>query len=225
MNLCRMCLSCLTFFILISILLLCWSSPLSGVKIHRKLLPQWDFFTHLSLIRDLNVHWRRTPQGNWLHFTTYKQILSQIKLLTCTSLSSAGSDGAQADRVTLKLLHRRPAIMVLMNGWTSGYWSPFRVWCIECLGVGGGCEAAKLFCIYKLRSECSWGLGKVLGDLGHQSDRVKSTVKLLSKSYIVMRSKSLLSPPQTRRVMGEMVNTVHSVLIAVYLIILCFFVS
>lgn len=30
-------------FILISILLLCLSSPLTDVKIHRKLLPQWDF--------------------------------------------------------------------------------------------------------------------------------------------------------------------------------------
>lgn len=43
MNSCRMCLSCLTLFILISILLLCWSSPLTSVKIHRKLWPQWDF--------------------------------------------------------------------------------------------------------------------------------------------------------------------------------------
>lgn len=42
-NLCRMCLSCLTLFILISVLLLFQSSPLTGVKTHRKLLPQWDF--------------------------------------------------------------------------------------------------------------------------------------------------------------------------------------
>lgn len=42
-NLSRMCLSCLTLFILISILLLCGSCPLGSVKIHRKLLPQWDF--------------------------------------------------------------------------------------------------------------------------------------------------------------------------------------
>lgn len=25
-------------------------------------------FTHLLLIRDLNVHWRRSPRGNWLRF-------------------------------------------------------------------------------------------------------------------------------------------------------------
>jgi len=42
-NFYRMCLSCLALFILISILLLCWSCPLTSVKIHRKHLPQWDF--------------------------------------------------------------------------------------------------------------------------------------------------------------------------------------
>lgn len=46
--------------------------------------------------------------------------------LTCTSVSSAGSDGAQADFVMLKVVHRRTAVMVLMNGWTSVDWSPFK---------------------------------------------------------------------------------------------------
>lgn len=59
-------------------------------------------------------------------------------------------------------------------------------------------------------------MGKVSGDLGHQSDGVKPAVKLLSEFCIVMRSKSPLSPPQTCGTMGELVNTVHSVRIAVY---------
>lgn len=54
MNFCRMCLSCLGFFLHISILLLFWSSPLTRVKMHRKRLSQWGF-TELSLIRDLNI--------------------------------------------------------------------------------------------------------------------------------------------------------------------------
>lgn len=48
-NLCRMCLSCLTLFILISVLLLFQSSLLTGVKTHRKLLPQWDSHIFRSL--------------------------------------------------------------------------------------------------------------------------------------------------------------------------------
>lgn len=154
MNWCRMCLSCPTLFILISILLLCSSSPLTSVKIHRKLLPQWDFSHIFLLIRDLNVHWRRTPPGEQ---TACKQTLSQIRLLTCTSLGSAGSDGAQGDCVTLKLLHRRPAIIVLMNGWTSGYWSPFRLWCMECLVVGVGTWGSKA--VLYLQAEVWVGLG------------------------------------------------------------------
>lgn len=42
----RICLSFLVQFILISVLLLCLSSPLTDVKMHRKLLP-WPDFSHI----------------------------------------------------------------------------------------------------------------------------------------------------------------------------------
>ncbi len=168
MNFCRMCLSCLALFILTSILLLCWSSSLTSVKIHRKLLPQWDFshiFGSLGIWKfmgGLPIMWE-----NWLLFATHKQTLSQIKLLSCTSLSSAGSDRAQADlhSATLKLLHGRPAIVVW---WMDGY---------QPVGLHSGSdvwsawyrEAAKLFCIYKSRFEVwleVWG--RLLSGLGRK---------------------------------------------------------
>lgn len=43
-------------------------------------------------------------------------------------------------------------------------------------GRGRLMEAAKLVCIYKLRSECGRFGGKPFVDLGHLSDRVKTAV-------------------------------------------------
>lgn len=145
-------------------------------------------FTHLWLIRDLNVHWRRIPEGNSLYSTIYKQTLSQIRLLTCTSLSSAGSDRAQAGLhcATLKLLHGRPAIMLLMNGWTSGYWTPLRLWCMGCLVLGGWHEAAKLFHIYKPRFECGWEVWGRLLVVRVIGLKLQSAIMLLSKSFSIL---------------------------------------
>lgn len=109
--------------------------------------------------------------GRRLKRFTYKQTLSRIRLPSCTSLSSSDSDGAQTSLggATLRLSHGRRAVMLLMNGWTSGRWPPFR--CMECLVLGGWREVAKLFRIYKLRSECGWEVrGKAFGGSGHQSD-------------------------------------------------------
>ena len=152
------------------------SSPLTSAKIHRKLLPQWDFFTHLLLIRDLNAHWRRTPPGSWLYFTTHKQTLSQIRLLTCASLGSTWQQ-AGLRCAALKRLHGRPAIAVLMNGWTSGYWPPLRLWCMECLVLGRLTWGWKA--VLYLRVEVwAWlgGSGRAFGGLERHSDRVKTAV-------------------------------------------------
>lgn len=108
-------------------------------------------FTHLSLIS--------ASTGVQLSaFSTCKQVPWQITTLTCTSDSSAGSDGAQADFATLNAAHRRPAVMLLMNGWTSVDWSPFKPWCMECLVVGGGLRLQSCFVF------TSWGLS--VGGLG-----------------------------------------------------------
>lgn len=149
-------------------------------------------FTHLLFIKGLNVHWRHIPPGELtVYLTTYKQTLSQIRLLTCTSLSSPGSDrlGASLHCATLKLLHGRPATMVLMNGWTSGYWPPFRLWCIECLVLESWCEAAKLFLIYEPRFECGWVVqGRLLVVWGVRVTglRLQSAIMVLSKSFSIL---------------------------------------
>lgn len=78
---------------------------------------------------------------------------------------------------------------------------PFQALMYGVLGSGRRTEAAKLFCIYKLRSECGRFGGKSFVDSGHRSDRVKTAVghyaPLLNLSYSLMRSGTLLSPPQS----------------------------
>lgn len=73
MNCCRMCLSWLALFILISILLLSQSFILTTVKIHRKLFSTQRLFTQLLLIRDLDAQWRCAAHWIGLEFTMYKQ--------------------------------------------------------------------------------------------------------------------------------------------------------
>lgn len=90
-----------------------------------------------------------------------------------------GSDRAQAGLrcAALKRLHGRPAIAVLMNGWTSGYWPPLRLWCMECLVLGRLMWGRKA--VSYLRVEVwAWlgGSGKAFGGLECHSDRVKTAV-------------------------------------------------
>lgn len=126
--------------------------------------------------------------------------LSQIRPLTGASLRSAGSDGAQASLhfATLKLLHGRPAITALTNGWTESYWPPLRRWCIGCLVVGGWREASKAVSYLQEEVECRWEVrGKAFGGLVHHCDRVKTAVShyfpLEIPFYIIMRSRHILS--------------------------------
>ena len=128
-------------FILISILLLCSSSPLTSVKMHRKLFPQWDFFTHLLLIRELNAHWRRTPPGSWLYFTTHKQTLSQIRLLIALAVIGP----------------RRACAVQLWNAYTEGL--PSRFWWMDGHQAIGLCSGSDVW------SAWYWGGWREAGEL------------------------------------------------------------
>ncbi len=136
-------------------------------------------FTHLLLIRDLNVHWRHIPQGIWPYSTTYKQTLSQIsswhalhsarpavirprqactvQLCNCETLTRKACHHGFDEWMDIRLLASFQALMYGVPGTGRLTW---------------GSKAVSYF-----QAEVwVWlgGSGKAFGGLEHQSDRAVS---------------------------------------------------
>lgn len=104
--------------------------------------------------------------------------------LTCTSGRSAGSDGAQADFSNVESCAQKECRRGF-DEWTDiSRLVPFQALMYRLSGSGRRTQPAKLFCIYKLRSECGRFGGSLLliGGIRMTGLKLQSSIMLLFKN-------------------------------------------